>query len=201
MTKWTIAVVMALVVVMGCWLIFGRPSFNADKVAQAETRMWQAYYAGNRVQLGLELISMLRNQYGMSLLEAKETAELLVSSAMDFRSSKGNYENIALGDLTEAYRLIKRTSGRSFDPEEAARAELAWWVVRRTPGQDSAEQVGEKIAELYAILCGSDHPSLLTAGVLRAKAAELRDSGGENADWLRVEDLLKESYRELNKAM
>ena len=57
MAKWTIAVVMVLITVIGCWLIFSRTSFDADKVAQAETRMWQAYYAGNRYQLGLELIS------------------------------------------------------------------------------------------------------------------------------------------------
>ena len=199
--KWIVWMLAILATVLVCQAIFGRPSFDPHKVAQAETRMWQAYYSGNRTQLGLELISLLRNQHGLPLLDAKEIAERLASSAMKFHSSRGNYENIVLGDLTEAYRLIKHASGGSFDPEDVARRELAWWVARRTPGNNSAEQVGEKIGELYAHLYGGDHPALLTAGVLRAKATKLRDLGGKDADWVRIEDLLVKSYSELKKAL
>ena len=199
--KWTVIAFLTVATIMGWRFFFSSPSFDANEVARAETRMWQAYYSGDRTELGLQLISLLRNQYGLSLLEAKEIGELLASSALTFRTSTGNSENGALGKLTEAYRLIKRASGRSFDPEKAARAELAWWIARRTPGQDSAEQVGQKIAELYTILCGDGHPSLPAAGLLRSEAAELRDSGGQNADWARIEDLLRQSYSELEKAL
>ena len=37
---------------------------------------------------------------------------------------------------------------------------MAWWVARRIEGSDSAQQVGEKIAELYAVMYGSDKPDL-----------------------------------------
>ena len=185
--KWVGFALLALVAVMGWRWIFARPSFDANKVSKAEVHMWQNYYSGNNAVLGLELISLLRNQYGLSLFEATKIGEQFASSAIKFHSARGHYEQIVLSDLTEAYRLIQRATGRSFNPEETARAELTWWVARRTPGQNSVEQVGEKIAELYALLFGKDPAAFRTAGVLRAKAARLRDGGGKDANWLRIE--------------
>lgn len=199
--KWVIVALIVIAAIMGWRLIFRRPPFNPDKVARAEAQMWQAYYSDNKTKLGLEMIRLMRNQHGLSLFEAKKISELLASSAMQFRSAKGNYEAVALPDLTQAYQLIKQASGKSFDPEDAARAELAWWIARRTPGQDSQEHVGMKIAKLYAILYDHEPSTFLKAGVLRAEAGKLRDSGGEHADWERVEDLLKKSYRELKTAL
>jgi len=201
--KLVLLVVVALLGVgaaMGYRFVFGRPSFDGNEVGRAEARMWQAYYANNKTQLGLQLVAMLRKQHGLSLLESKQIGELLAASAMKFRKAKGDYERVALGELTEAYRLIKDASGGTFDPEAAARAELAWWVARRTAGEDSAEQVGRRIEELYTILYGGNHPSFARAGYLRAQAAALRDAGRQNADWVAVEALLCQSYRELQKA-
>jgi len=195
--KWFILIFVIIIIGVGWKIFFTRPAFNADKIAQSETRMWQAYYAGNKTKIGIELIYLLRNQYGLHLFEAKEIGELLASAAMKFRSAKGNYENVVLGDLTEAYFLIKKATGRSFYPEKTARAELAWWVARRTPGQDSVNQVGQKIAELYTLIYETNNPAFVTAGILRAQAAALRDSGQQNADWDGVNKLLQQSYRKL----
>ena len=183
------------------YIKFNRPEFDADKVATAEMQMWQAYYSGDRTKLGLLLVSLLQTQYGLSFLEAKETGEAFASSAMKFKSAKGNYEKAALPDLIIAYTFIKKAKGAPFDPGEVSRAELAWWVARRTDGQNSAEQVGAKMAELYTAIYGSDHPSFQKAGLLRAQAAKLRDSGRDNADWPQIEELLKKSYRELEKGI
>jgi hypothetical protein len=106
-----------------------------------------------------------------------------------------------LDDLTEAYSMIRRASGGSFNPKEVAKAELAWWIARRTPGQNSPEQVGKKISELYALLYGHNDPAFLKAGVLRAQAAKLRDMEGKDTDWQKVEDLLRKSYQELGKVI
>ncbi len=199
--KW-IVLAIGLVFVL-VWLIslMGSPAFDADAVAESETRMWQAYYSGDRMQLGLELMELMREQYGFSLFEAKDCALLLARAAVKFQNANSDYERIVLDDLTAAYVCIQKASGGSFDPEAVARAELAWWVARRTPGNDSAEQVGALIADLYRLLYGSDMQAFHDAGVLRAQAAGLRDSGGKNAEWTRIEDLLKESYRKLSGAL
>lgn len=193
--------VFAALTIVACHVIFGHPSFNPAKVARAETRMWQAYYTGDRATLGAELISLLRNQYGLSLFEAKKIAELLANSAMKFSSGNSEDYGDALMLLARAYKQIKVDTGAKFDPDKVALAEMAWWTARRIPGQNSPEQVGRKIAELYSLLYGSDHPSFEKAGLLRARAAALRDAGGKNADWPRIEQLLKESYTELGKEL
>lgn len=201
---WWAWIVLATMLVAGaflCWFVFSRPTVDLAKVARAEARMWQAYYDGDRTQLALLLVSLLRNQYGLSLPEAKEAGERLAGAAMKFHAARGDYENVALGDLVDAYRVIARATGRSFDPEAVARAELAWWVARRTPGQNSVEQVGEKIAELYALLYGGDLFAFHDAGLLRAESARLRDTGGKNADWPRFEALLLQSYGELARVI
>lgn len=199
--KWGMLAVVLVLAGSGLRFVFGRPSFNADKVARAETRMWQAYYTGDKTKLGLQLIAQLRGQYGLSLFEAKEVGELFARSALKFRSASGDWDQVCLPDLTKAYSLIKQATDARFDPGKAARAELAWWVARRTQGQNSAQQVGEKIARLYGLLYGKDFQAYEKAGLLRAQAAELRDSGGKDADWVLVEDLLRKSYRELKQAV
>jgi hypothetical protein len=82
----------------------------------------------------------------------------------------------------------------TWDAEAAARAELEWWVKRRTPGQNSPEEVGRSIAKLYKTLYGRSNPDIEKAGLLRALAAHIRDT---SHDWDKVDTLLKESYRSL----
>jgi hypothetical protein len=102
----------------------------------------------------MEIITLLRGQYGLPLFKAKTIGEFLARAAMKFQSANGDYERIVLPDLTEAYRLIKKSSGKDFDPEKAALGELAWWVARRTPGQNSAGLVRffiDKGADINAV--------------------------------------------------
>src|ERR1035437_2092182 len=108
--QWAILAVAIVLAVVCFRIMVGRPSFDAVKVAQAETRMWQAYYSEDKTQLGLQLIVFLRNQHGLSLLEPKKSGKLLARSAMKFRSAKGDYESAALPDLAKAYGLIKRAT-------------------------------------------------------------------------------------------
>lgn len=198
----TFAVIIVAMTAIGMiYLKCSRPAFDANKVAEAETDMWQAYYKGNRTQLGLLLISLLRTQYGLSFIEAKNTGEAFASSAMKFHAAKRNYEKIVLPDLTKAYTLIKKAKNAHFDPDAVARAELAWWVARRTKGENSPEQVGTKIGELYALIYGSNNPVFREAGLLRAQAAALRDSRGENANWQQIEKLLQKSYHKLERGI
>ena len=182
-------------------LLFSRPTFNPIAVGRAETRMWQAYYAGNQPRIALHLVQLLRTQYGTTALEAKHVGEQFADAAMTFKAARGNYDARALPPLIRAYTELKETTDSTFDPEEAARAELAWWVARRTGGQNSAENVGLKIGELYAALHGGDHPAFSEAGLLRARAAHLRDVGGENADWEEIETMLIQSSSALAKAL
>ena len=61
--------------------------------------MWQAYYAGSKVQLGIGLTELLRNQYGLTVMEATEIGRMLAESSMQFQSASGDYERIVLPGL------------------------------------------------------------------------------------------------------
>ena len=154
--KWILVVSLAVflfILYKGC---IQRATFDADRIAAAETAMWKAYYSGNKRALALELISLQRHQFGLTITEASQVAWDMANAAEKFIAAKENYGPIVLPDLESAYTRIKRISGLDFDPKEVAQAELDWWVARRTLGNNAPEQVGAKIAHLYALLYGEE---------------------------------------------
>lgn len=195
--RWA-AAMFALLALSGAWAFGSRPGRRApdpDRVARAETRMWKAYYSGNTARIAVLLVSQLRRQFGLTPVESVRIGFGFARSAMAFRTARGDYERTVLPLLVGAYSRLRRATREDFDPGEAARAELAWWVARRAPGQNSPEQVGRRIADLYGALYGGPCPAFERAGQLRAEAAALRDRGGRSADWNRIEALLRESHR------
>lgn len=175
--------------------------FDPVLMARAETRMWQAYYAGKGEDMALEMVGLMREQMGISLKTAMEVVEPMARGAMAFSRSRGNFEQQVLPKMEKAYARLAEACGKDWDAHELAVAELDWWVARRTPGEDSPEQVGARIAHLYALLYGKTNADIEEAGLLRAEAAALRDAGGVDADWPAVEELLVKSYTALKRGI
>lgn len=200
-------IAMAVVVILGIvgggtgwYFAFHNRGMNyhldAKRIAASETRMWQAYYTGNNERLGLELVAILREQFGLSYVTAGLAGEDLAKAAIRFAKARENYERDVLPLLETAYERIRAATDGNWDSKAVARAELDWWVLRRTP-DGSPENVGRLIAQEYALLYGRSNPDLERAGQLRAQAADLRDQGGQNADWPRIQGMLEESYAAL----
>jgi len=162
--------------------------------------MWQAYYAKERVRLFTLLTTMLREQYRYSWAGATVEAFHLARAAATFGDLKGNYD-VVLPDLEAAYAKARSWTAASFDPRAVARAELAWWVARRVPGQNSPEQVGRLIAQEYALLYETSAENVGAAALLRAKAASMRDAQADRPDWPAIAQLLRASYDELLAAL
>ncbi len=209
--EWTVHKFKKILILMGVLglallmlpTVWSDTHFKMDpgKVAAAESRMWQAYYANDHVALRQELTNLLRSQFGISASDAKDIGVTLASAAMKFESTENNYKLTILPDLERAYSLLKNKLDISFDPKEAARAELDWWVARRTPGGNSVEEVGRLIAYLYSVLFGRNQPAFERAGLLRAQAAHIRDEGGASCNWGMVKRLLHESYQALQEGL
>lgn len=174
--------------------------FDPDRMADLEVRMWQAYYGKERVRLFALLVTMLREQNHYSWVTAAREGFYLARAAATFGDARGNYESV-LPDLEHAYRMTKDSSQAGFDPRAVARAELAWWMARRIPGQNSPEQVGGHMADAYALLYETTSARVTTAAVLRARAAALRDADAAAPDWTAIGHLLRESYRDLHLAL
>ena len=175
--------------------------FDPDRTAALELDMWQAYYAKRNVRLLTDLITLLHEQNRYSWAEAARAGVHLARAAARFGNLRSDYEPAVLPDLIAAYTIEREWMGARFDPTAVARAELAWWIARRIPGQNSAEQVGALIADENALLYDVARDRVLEASTLRARAGKLRDDGGEQADWATVGDLLHQSYRQLHAAV
>ena len=201
--RWIAAGLTLLIAVMLTYWVAAAPpgpptlrQFDPDRMADLELGMWQAYYSKENVRLFGLLVTMLREQYHYSWLTAATEAYHLARAAATFGNARANYE-VVLPDLEAAYGTAKNWLHAGFDPGAVARAELAWWVARRTPGEDSPEQVGGVMADAYALLYEAPRSQVMSAAVLRAQAAALRDAQAERPDWGAVELLLRESYRDL----
>jgi len=174
--------------------------FNPPRLADLEVRMWQAYYAKERMRLFRLLVTMLHEQYHYSWATATVEGFHLARAAATFGDLRGGYD-VVLPDLEAAYAKAKSWTQAEFDPQAVARAELAWWVARRVPGQNSPEQIGQLIADEYAILYETTRPRVEAAALLRAQAAALRDAQAGRPDWDRIGRLLLQSYSELRAAL
>ena len=174
--------------------------FNPPRLANLEVRMWQAYYAKERLRLFGLLVTMLHEQYHYSWATATLEGFHLARAAATFGDLNSGYD-VVLPDLEAAYAKAKSWTHAEFDPRAVARAELAWWVARRAPEQNSAEQIGGLIAEEYALLYETTRARVDAAALLRAQAAALRDAQAGRPDWERIGRLLLQSYSELRSAL
>src|SRR6476646_5494967 len=159
--------------------------FNPPRLADLEVRMWQAYYAKERVRLFTLLVTLVHEQYHYSWATATLEGFHLARAAATFADLKGGYD-VVLPDLEAAYAKAQSWTGAAFDSRAVARAELAWWTARRVPGQNSAEQVGALIADEYALLYETTPANVAAAAFLRAKAAALRDDQAPHPDWTTI---------------
>jgi hypothetical protein len=174
--------------------------FDPDRVADLEVDMWQAYYNKERLRLFRGLVTLLREQNRYSWARAGQQAFYFARAAATFGDARSDYERV-LPDLTRGYEVTRAWMGGQFDPAAVARAELAWWVARRTPVENEPANVGRLIAKVNAMVYGVPASKVLRASALRAEAGALRDKGGAQADWAAVSALLHSSYRELHRAV
>jgi hypothetical protein len=174
--------------------------FDPRRVAELELGMWQAYYQKENLRLFALLVVMLREQYRYTWARAA-TAGFLSRAAR--RAFRGNEAGLRDGPSRSAACVHHRQGldGGHYDPAAVARAELAWWVARRDPRMSSVDNVGRLISELYAVFYEGPAGRVAEAGRLRARAAALRDKGGDQPDWQTIRALLGRSYAILHGAL
>jgi hypothetical protein len=181
--------------------------FDPDEVARLETTMWRSYYEKQRVRLFNQLAELLRTQYHMPAVRSNLVAYYAANAAFVFKNGaqRSDYEK-ALPDLVKFYGAIRETSDIPFDVDRAARLELEWWIIHRQRGQHAPGDLEKALADLQAEIYHVPVDRLLEHGRLRAEAMTIRDTKAENggvteADWVRINDLLRESWRSLAKAV
>ena len=207
-----IALILVLLICAGLYdLYFPRTirmrEFDPDEVARLETAMWRSYYEKQRLSLFNQLAELLRTQYHMTPLRSNQVAYYGANAAFVFKQGRqrSDYEQ-ALPDLVKFYGAIRKMSDIPFDVDRAARLELEWWIIHRQRTQHRPGDLEKALADLQAEIYHVPVDRLMEHGRLRAEAMTIRDTKAESdgvteADWARINELLRESWRSLAKAV
>ncbi|HWN11721.1 MAG TPA: hypothetical protein VNO50_21020 [Pyrinomonadaceae bacterium] len=208
-------VLLVLFLVTAGWVLYDLYStrtahlreFDPDEVARLETAMWRSYYERRRLRLFNELSELLRTQYNMPLIRSKRVAYYAANGAFVFWKGKrrSDYEK-ALPDLVKFYQEIRRMSDLPFSVDRAATLELEWWIVHRERANHAPGDLDRALAELQAEIYQVPIERVMEHGRLRAEAMTIRDTKAEaggvsEADWSRINELLKQSWRSLSQAV
>lgn len=180
------------------------------QAAKEEAAAWRDYYENDLPGLVQHLSHLAIIEFRLNQMTAWTTViPQLLEAAVIFKRLPKNttqdiYDSKVLPHLAKAYESIREALQGTWNPHQAAKEELAWWIYRRHKNTDNPEIVGAKIADLYRLIYGeNDQDHFARAGYLRAVAAKYRDLTqhgwppiGE-ADWSIIENLLILSYQEL----
>lgn len=168
--------------------------------------MWRSYYDKKPTKLYFQMAELLRTQYHLPFLRSELVAFDAARAAFVFKRghNRKEYEQ-ALPSLVSYYRRIRRVSREPFDIYRAADLELEWWIVHRERRSAAPGQLSLALAELQAELYGQDPQEFIDHARLRADAMTIRDDRAEQggvteADWQRIEELLRDSYASLHRA-
>jgi hypothetical protein len=204
-------IVAALIVSVGFDLYGPRTShlrdFDPDEVARLETAMWRSYYEKQQVRLFNQLAELLRKQYNMPLVRSNRVAYHAAKAAFIFKDGKqrSDYEK-ALPNLVDFYRSVRDVSDTPFDVNRAARLELEWWIIHRERAKHLEGDLDRALAELQAEIYHVPVEKVMDHARLRAEAMRIRDTKAEaggltEADWVRIGDLLRGSWRSLSQVV
>ena len=181
--------------------------FDPEEVARLETDMWRAYYAKQSVPLFNQLAELLRLQYRLPFLRSYLVAYRGAKAAFVFKDGKNraDYER-ALPDLLKYYEAIRKVSDTPFDVNRVSQLELEWWIIHRERATHALDDLARALAELQAEIYRVPVERLMEHGRLRAEAMTIRDSKAEagpltEADWAKIEELLRASWRSLAVAV
>lgn len=208
-------IALLIIVGAGAWLGFDfygpRSSrlreFDSNEVARLETAMWRSYYAKERVQLFNQMTELLRSQYNMPFATSNAVAYQAARGAFVFKEGKkrADYEK-ALPYLIKFYEEVRKGSDIPFDVEKAAKLELEWWIVHRQRARHAPGDLERALAALPAEIYQMPVEKMMEHARLRAEAMTIRDARAEaggvsEADWQRIEELLRASWQSLRHAV
>jgi len=181
--------------------------FDPDEVARLETAMWRSYYEKQRVRLFNEATELLRTQYHLTPVKSNVVAYYAANAAFVFKAGKqrSDYEK-ALPDLINFYNYLHNMSDIDFDVYKVSKLELEWWIIHRERENHAPGDLARALAELQAAIYNVPVERVMEHGRLRAEAMTIRDTKAERggvteADWAKINDLLRQSWGSLAQAV
>jgi hypothetical protein len=206
---WLLAVAGGCVLVAQIWVPrkASLRDFDPTRVAELETSMWRAYYEKREGALFRDTSVLLRTQYHMPWLRSYSVAYQAARAAFVFKRGRvrADYE-MALPLLESYYESIRAVSDRSFDARQVARLELEWWIVHRQRELHDVADLERALEDLQAAIYAIPSDRLAEHARLRAEAMRIRDdeaaaNGVSDTDWRHIQELLRDSWTSLSRAV
>ena len=179
-------------------------AFNAQEVGRLETEMWRSYYANDQLNLFNQAARTLREQYGTRAARSYVIALQAARAAFTFKGghSRSDYER-ALPQIGSFYKSIRESSNIAFDPNQAAKLELEWWIIHRERKKHEPHDLVNALAQLQSEVYRIPSERAMKHAELRAEAMLLRDDKEEKGtvseeDWKRIDELLRGSWQSLS---
>jgi len=182
--------------------------FDPQTLAHFETENYVAYYQKRWLRLLVVSITMVKGAYQLSLPQAIYGAYLVARAEMAAAPFPNNNIPRAEAYMRRFFLFLKRIYPLEYDPDEAARQEVNWWVVhRRLFAQEQNQELVQALARASGVFFGLPAEDLLAAAVQRAQGMLYSDqwvrSGMEKNSPLlqREEQGLLEGYQLLKAAL
>lgn len=179
--------------------------FDAEEVGRLDAAMWRSYYEKRPVRLFFQLARLLREQFHAPFWRSHALAYRAARAAFVFKNGKTRTDYArALPDLERFYAGLNRLSRRSFNTQFVAQRELDWWIIRRERNQHPPAEWEALLAAEAAELYHLPADRFRRHARLRVEAMLLRDrldSEITEADWARIDGLLRESWRAFYEAV
>lgn len=181
--------------------------FEPGAVARFEKDCWVAYYRRRWFTLLRLLVGLIRSTYGLSPLQALRAAIPATRAQLAFAPQNNDVPQ-AIEFMRQFFAQLKAIHHEAYDPLEAARAEVSWWVVhRKFFGQSERPEVTEAVACAYATVYDLQPSQVWAAAQYRAQAMVYSDAWVQSARDLNSPLLAKEeaalikSYTALKQAV
>lgn len=180
--------------------------FNYEKMARLDSDMWRAYYNHQFFKLFLLLVQLMKTQFRFNWLITLRLAYYSGVAAAYYRikKHKGVKNDLVLKKLVQFYELISKNATESFDYEEAAKFELAWWDIHRRSYKNNTE-LEQSLADGMAAIYNIPASKLKEYAHYRAEAMILPRHEGDSqptpTDWDEVNSMLVKAWGSLHAAV
>jgi hypothetical protein len=183
-------------------------TFDPARVARLETENWVAYYQKRWGRLLQVSVGMVKEAFGLNTWQALQAAYLVGRAEIAAAPFPDNDIPKAEAYMRRFYALVKRVHHEEFDVPQAARLEVAWWVVHRQYfGQADSQPLVEALIDLYAATFRQPRERVREAAFRRAEAMRYSDrwvnesKASDSPLLAQVEAELLKSYTALRAAV
>ena len=152
-------------------------SFAPYRLGRLECDAWVAYYRREWARFLPASVGMVREGFGMDPARTLYGAALVLRANQQWAPYPHNDSGGALETMRRFYRMVVAATRESFDVDEAARLELAWWKVHREVQREdgAAVELVDALTALSAHVYAVDAARVRPAAQLRADAMHVSD--------------------------